>query len=277
MKRSRIVNFMLSLMLLTTLFSCQMPGIDGGEELVIIQKPWIFGSGGIVDKPVESGRPMLALSTDYKIYNMKPVKYTEKFEDVITYDNNPVNFNAFIQIRIDRLKSPDIHKRFGEKWYYNNIKEPYRAKIRSHCSKYNMFTLSTDRTIVDSLELVIKGEMIDLVQKLDMPLEIMDVTIGRVTPPQAVLNETTKTAAERQAIKTQEARKDRENARKLADIAKAEADQAYKNAFSGMTIDQYLFLRSLEIEAEKIDMVKGKKNVSINMVQGSALPTLPLK
>lgn len=274
----KLLNFILILSLLFSFGSCQMPGVDAGEELVVIQKPWFFGSGGIKKEPVTSGRPLLAISTDFVKYNIKPVKHTENFEDVITYDNNPVNFEAYIQIRINSGKTPYLHEDFGQKWYTNNIREHFRTKIRGYCSKYNMFTLSTDRTIVDSLETIIHTEMVDLIEDLGMPLEIMNVIIGKVTPPQAVLHETTKTAAERQAIKTQEARKDREDARKLADIAKAKADQAYKNSFSGMTINQYLYLRSLEIEAEKINMVKGKKNVSINMVQGGgATPVIPLK
>lgn len=261
-----------------TFTSCTNPGVDAGEEMVIIQKPWIFGSGGVKDDPVTSGRKVLAMSTDYVKYNVKPVKHEEKFDDVITLDNNPVDFAAYIQTQIQAKQSPKLHKLFGEKWYENNVEDQFRAKIRGYCSKYPMFTLSTDRNIVDSLELIILSEMQAYVKSLDMPVNINQVIIGKVTPPTEVLDETTKTAAATQSIKTQNARELAESAREKADIAKAKADMAYMNAFNGMTVNQYLTLRSLEIEKEKIDMVKGKKNVTINMVQGGgAQPVIPLK
>ena len=266
------------IMIAFTFTGCTNPGVDAGEEMVIIQKPWIFGSGGVKEDPVTSGRKVLALSTDYVKYNVKPVKHEEKFDDVITLDNNPVDFTGYVQTQIREKQTPKLHKKFGEKWYENNVEDQFRAKIRGYCSKYRMFTLSTDRNVVDSLELIILQEMQEYIKSIDMPVDINQVIIGKVTPPREVLDETTKTAAATQSIKTQEARQLAESARENADIAKAKADMAYMNAFSGMTVNQYLMLRSLEIEKEKIDMVKGKKNVTINMVQGGgASPVIPLK
>lgn len=271
---------MTALLLASAMTSCQMKGVDGGEEMVIIQKPWFFGSGGVVDEPAVAGRHWLALSTDYEIYNIKPVKYEESFDDVITYDNNPVDFSAYIQLQILSGETPRLHESFGKNWYKNNVEDQFRAKVRNKCSQYKMFTLSTDRKIVDSLEVAIFNEMVAYVESIDLPVDVQQVIIGKVTPPKAVLDETTKTAAATQSIKTQDARKNAELARMAADSAKAEADMAYKNNFDGMTINQYLWLRQLEIEKEKIDMVKGKDKVSIIMQSGSGgspTPTIPLK
>lgn len=261
------------------LTSCKMPGVEAGQELVLVQKPFIFGSGGIVQEPIKSGRPFLAISTEYVKYNMKPVKYTEKFDDVITFDNNPVDFNAYIQIQINEGKSPELHSKFGTKWYINNIEEQFRASIRNKCGKFKMFTLSTDRQIVDSLQEVIHKEMEDYAKSINIPIDIKQVIIGKVTPPRAVLLETEKTAAEIQKVKTQDARNIAEQSRKAADISKAEADMAYMNTFKGMSVNQYLYLRKLEIEKEKVDMVKTKKNVSIIMSSGGNDPinTIPIK
>lgn len=274
----KFLTFLIAIVALFSMQSCTNPGVDAGEELVKIQKPWLFGSGGVVMEPLTEGRQILALSTDYVVYNMKPVKYEENFDNIITHDNNPIDFTAYITLQIKAGESPKLHKTFGEKWYFNNVEETFRSMIRGYCSMQPMFTLTTDRHVVDSLETVIHNEMTTYIDGLEMPVKVIGIVIGKVTPPDAVLYETTKTAAEKQAIKTQEAREFKEEARGKADIAKATADMAYKNTFTGMTIPQYLYLRSLEIEAEKIDMVKGKKNVTINMVQGGgATPVIPLK
>lgn len=261
--------------LLTMTLSCSMPSVSGGEEMVVTQKPWLFGSSGVVQKSYTSGRYWLALTTSYDLYDVKPVKHEESFTDVITYDNNPVDFSAYIVLEIEKGKAHILHENFGNKWYDNNIEDQFRKGVRNKCSQFTMFVLSTNRNIVDSLETVLFKEMEDYINDIDLPINIKEVIIGKVTPPKDVLRETTKTAAQTQAIKTQEARRLSENARREADISKAKADMAYMKAFNGMTINQYLSLRSLEIEKEKIDMVKGKKNVSIIMQSGSGTDVTP--
>jgi regulator of protease activity HflC (stomatin/prohibitin superfamily) len=264
--------FILSaIVLLFSTQSCSLQGIDSGSEGVMVMKPYIFGSGGISNTPLEAGRHTIAISTDVIVYDIKPVKFTEDFDDVITNDNNPVDFTAFITLKINEGESPKLHKSFGTKWYSNNVEEQFRAKLRGYCSQFKMFTLTTDRSVLDSLEVTIKNEMQKYITELEMPVKVIEITIGKVTPPREVLAETTKTAAEKQAIKTQEAREDKENARRNADRAKALADMEYKNTFTGMSVDQYLHLRALEIEKEKIEMVKGKQNVSIIMSSGGSI------
>ena len=275
----RKLNILLMLILSTFLLSCSTMGIDGGEELVIVKKPWFFGSSGVVDTPDTEGRSYLAWSTSGVRYDVKPLKYEEVFDDVMTYDNNPVDFSAYIILQIENGTTPYIHSNFGINWYDNNIEDQYRAMVRNACSKYPMFVLSTNRKIVDSLENVIRLDMENYITKLGLPVKTIQVIIGKVSPPKEVLDETVKTAAAIQSIKTQESRVLAEKAREFADLAKSNADQAYLTNFKGMTINQYLILRQLEIEKEKIEMIKGKENVSIVMQSSSngVIPTIPLK
>lgn len=263
------LTLFLLLIIATLTQSCTLQGIDSGKEGVMVMKPFFFGNGGISAYPLKTGRHTIAMSTQVTIYNIKPVKFTEDFDDVITNDNNPVDFTSFIILKIQEGRAPLLHEKFGQKWYYNNIQEQFRAKLRGYCSKYKMFSLTTDRAILDSLEITIKSEMESYISNLNIPVDVVEITIGKVSPPKEVLVETTKTAAEKQAIKTQEARKDKELSRRDADRAKALADMEYKNTFTGMSVDQYLKLRSLEIEKEKIEMIKGKENVSIIMSSGN--------
>ena len=65
-----------------------------------------------------------------------------------------------------------------------------------------------------------------------------------------------------------------ETARKQAEINKAIADKAYQNQMN-MSTQEYLSLRHLEIEKEKVEMIKNNPNVSI--IFGNASPTFPIK
>jgi hypothetical protein len=73
---------------------------------------------------------------------------------------------------------------------------------------------------------------------------------------------------------TQKARADAELSRKQAEVNKAIADMAYQNQMK-MTIAEYLHLRQLEIEKEKVELIKDNKNVSI--IFGGLQPTYPVK
>ena len=82
------------------------------------------------------------------------------------------------------------------------------------------------------------------------------------------MEEYNKTAAQLQAKQTQIAASQMQESRKLAEEKRAEADDAYR-AKMGLNPDQYIKLRSVEIEKEKVDMVRNKGNVTITMLMGN--------
>jgi predicted HAD superfamily hydrolase len=82
------------------------------------------------------------------------------------------------------------------------------------------------------------------------------------------MEEYNKTAAQIQAKQTQMAASDMQSYRKIAEEKRAEADDAYRVKMN-LTPEQYIQLRSVEIEKEKVDMVRNKRNVSINMLMGN--------
>jgi len=191
----------------------------------------------------------------------------ESFEDIITLDNNPVDFSSYIKVQVIKGKSPVLYKNFKNKWYQNNLKEPFRAAIRGKCTQFPMFVLTTDRTIVDSLQNIVLSEMQKLVTGLELPIKVLKVTIGKVTPPKAVITETIKTAAQKQRIITQESMANAEEARKRTEEMKALADRAYIKKM-GFTNDQYIKIR-------EIQMIEGKKGAQI--IYGNATPTYPVR
>ena len=61
---------------------------------------------------------------------------------------------------------------------------------------------------------------------------------------------------------------------KQAEINKAIADRAYQTQM-GMSVDEYIHMRQLEIEKEKVELIKDNKNVTI--IFGGLQPTYPVK
>lgn len=271
------VLFLLIVMLTTlSLTSCYRSKPDGGQEIVLVMKPMFFGHGGVVKEPVTTGSVWCVATTDETPFSVQPVTITEKFEDMIPSDNTPVSFSVYIKVQNRKGETPVLYEKFGTAWYANNVKEPFRTMVRTKACVYKMFDLANNREISAKLETEIYGEVKDLFKKLNIPVDVINVTIGAITPPKPVLDETKLTAAQNQSVLTQKARATSELARKQAETNKAIADKAYQSQM-GMSINEYLHLRQLEIEKEKVELIKDHDNVTIIFGGGSVPTTYPVK
>ncbi len=255
---------------------CGTVSPDAGEEAVLVEQPWFFGHGGVDRDPVRTGFTWTAITTDAIIYNLKPQQYDETFDNIVTADNNPVDFHAYIELQILENKTPILHERWGMEWYKNKIQERFRFEIRNQCRHYTMFDLTTNGDVTIKIAEVTLGVMKAFIEGQDMPIQTNRVTIGKVYPPKEVIEETIKTAAQIQRIKTEYSRANAETSRKQAEINKAMADHAYAQQF-GMSTTDYLHLRQLEIQKELLEVVKGKENVTTILNFGGAQPFLDVK
>lgn len=269
------INFLSIILILTTLTSCYRVSPDAGQESVLVYKPFLFGHGGVDDSPVSTGATWCAATTDHVEFIITPITITEDFKDLIPSDNTPVSFSAYLKVQIKKGQSPDLYKNFGKEWYEHSLQATFRTMVREKACVFKMFDLASKREISAQLEKDIFKDILEYSKKINLPVEIMQVSIGAITPPQEVLTETKLTAAQNQSILTQASRANAESSRKQAEINKAEADKAYQREMN-MTTSEYLHLRQLEIEKEKVELIKDNRNVSI--IFGGNLPvTYPVK
>jgi len=274
MKKSTIICATASVIALLC-SSCGYVSVNGDEEAVLIAKPLIWGHGGVIDESVSSGTQWTALTTDEIIFKIVPTTHEEKFDDMMTDDNTPVDFSAYLKLCITKGQTPTLLKNFGKDWYENSLAPTFRALVRDKASGHKMFDLTSNREILSKIESDLFNKITKYCKDLGLPVTVMQVTIGKVTPPDDVLEETRRTAAQNQNKLTQDARSGAELARKQAEINKAIADKAYQSQMN-MTTSEYLQLRQLEIEKEKVELVRDKQNVTIVMGQGLT-PTINVK
>lgn len=252
--------------------SCHSASPDAGQEVVLISQPWFFGHGGVIDEPITTGLTWCALSTDVVKVSIKPETHTEEFKDMIPADNTPVSFDVFLITKNVSGKTPYLIKNFGADWYNQNVKAAFRTMVRDKACVYTMFDLSNKREISAKIQAELKTDIINYIEKHKIPVEVVDVQVGAITPPKPVLDETKLTAAQNQSVLTQKARATSELARKQAEINKAIADKAYQNQM-GMSINDYLHLRQLEIQKEKVELIKDHDNVTIIFGGEGGIPT----
>ena len=210
MKKKPMLS-VLSLCLVAGLSSCINVAPGAGEEAVLIHKPYIFGHGGIDDKPVETGRQYEWFSTSYVIVSMLPQKFDEKLDDAASNDNTLLDFNTQIQLQVEDNKSPVLIKNYGNNWYVNVIQEVYRNTVRNYISKFGPFDLMSNREVLDSINFAVKGDMERYIDELsaksgELPIDVVNVVVGRAIPNEKQKAEMDNTAAATQAKRTEESR-----------------------------------------------------------------------
>lgn len=267
---------LLALMTAMSFTSCHSVTPDAGTEAVLVMKPWFWGHGGVDPDPVSTGLTYTALSTDHVVFNVQPVTYTEEFTNLIPSDNTPLTFSVYPKLQVKSGKTPGLLKEFGVEWYKNNFEAPFRTAVRDLSGMYKMFDLANKREISSLLEKSLYNKAVRIIDSVGLTPYIIvhPVSIGAITPPDEVLSETRLTAAQTQSQLTQDARAKSELNRKQAEVNKALADRAYMLSMN-MTTAEYLHLRQLEIEKEKVELLKDNKNATI--IFGGLPATYPVK
>lgn len=238
-------------------------------------QPWIFGHGGVDSIPVQTGMAFAAISTDYVVFDMTPHKYSHDFDDMMTLDHIPIDFTAYITMSPVPGKTPRLLQNAGKGWYEQQVDPEFTSSVRDLASSHNMYDLCSNRQVLQAISDSVQHHIERYLRSKNLDARVHDVMIGAVTPPSEVLEETRRTAAQEQNKLTQAARESAETARKGAEIEKAKADEAYRVTM-GMTMGEYLGLRALEIEKEKVELVREKTNVSIILGDGLT-PTVQVK
>ena len=116
------------------LFTSGCAAIEAGHEGVLVEQPWFFGYGGVDAVPSRTGRVWAAMSTKVIEVDIRPLQYSEHF-DIISAENAPVSFDAFMIANIIESRSPELISRYGPNWYQNNVKEAFRTFVREEDPK----------------------------------------------------------------------------------------------------------------------------------------------
>ena len=244
--------------------------VDAGTEGVMIMKPYVFGHGGVDMTPIATGLTWTVWSTEVKRINIKPFNVDEKFDDLVTADNNRVDFKIHLTFKHTEGKTPILVEKFGNNWYKNKVREPLRNSTRSFTKVHSMFEMTTNAEVTDELEKMVTKEIQAFLIKEGIPTELLLATVGRAFPPAKVIAETEDTAIEVQKVKTQAKRVEAEMAREAAERASAVADKAYMVEI-GMSASEYLTKLKLENERAAIDAA-AEGSIKMNMIMGNAQP-----
>src|SRR6266567_4542820 len=126
--RPGLLNKYLILLIPLGLVGCSVYSPDAGHEIVLIEKPWIFGHGGVDADPVKPGRTFAAITTEGVDVYMQPQKFDTEMHDTMTSDGVPISFHAIVVLQV--TDSVVLIKNFGANWYQNNLEEQFKTMVR---------------------------------------------------------------------------------------------------------------------------------------------------
>lgn len=263
MKNFKIV--FVAMMMTFSIFGC-MVTVDPGYEAVLTNKPLFFGHEGVVEAPVTPGRAWKFPTTDVtEKVDMRPIQYAENFSDVMSSDNIPVIFSAYMILNVKKGSSPELVDAYGTmtRVYTNNIQRVFRTETRRRVQQYSMTALTTKPEVMDSIGEVVTKNMQALIDdKLNGLVELRQVVISKAVPVPAVQKAIAETAKQQQMAKTQHERDIAEQARKKAEASAGKADRAYVQAL-GLSSDEYVRLRSIEANLKSAELCSEASNCTL--------------
>jgi regulator of protease activity HflC (stomatin/prohibitin superfamily) len=236
----------------------------------LVKQPILpFFAEGVDPTPVKTGRTYVMWTTKAVKVNVQPVQYPVHFDDLMSSDGVPLDFDSIIRLRV--LNSVVLIKDFGVDWYNSNIKSEFMNRVRQAVRNHGMNETAINSKAIDAIDNEVSLAMNEYIKSAKIPVQLMQVTIGKANPPDSIKNQRVETAAQQQRILTEQQRKLAEDSRKSAEQSRAAADNAYREAM-GLNPAQYLQLEQIKMLREV-----GVKGGNTFIIGGGATPVIDVK
>ena len=220
--------------------------VDAGEEAVIIKKPWFFGKRGVEEKTISTGTIWSVSSSEIKIIPLKVFSVEDSFDNLLTKDNIPVDFNMTFSFKYKRGEGATLVKEFGvnKEWYKSILLKPIHNSTEIAIKKELFDNLYHDENITRELTKDIIFGVKELIRKRAIPIKLIDVTISKISPPKELIESAIRRETEKDRVAFHKLRKEAEEAAALA-------DKAYMIKMN-MNPREYLKMKQIELDTKKL-------------------------
>jgi hypothetical protein len=250
-----IATSLITLFAACGLAGCTVASPNAGHEAVWMEKPILFGHGGVVQTPVTAGREYGAMTSDAIDVDMLPQRVDMEFDDMMTSSGVPVSFHVVATFKVtDPVKlvsgfGADRTDRGDWGFWTRNMDQPMSNAVRDAVKKRDMQEMAISQTAADAVGQEVNTAAVNIAQRLGIPIEFTAVNVGRVNPPDAIKNQRIETAAQEQRAITEQQTKLAEDQRKAAEQSRAAADNAYREAMQ-LSPDQFLQLERIKMQRD---------------------------
>ena len=213
---------------------------EAGTETVVTDTPLFFGKGGVRPETLKPGAEWIWSTTKRDVVNPKPVMIPVTIDDFVSEDNILLDFDASVTVQVTNW--PLMMSLYGEQWWKNNLERPYQAMVREQVKQKSMKAMMSDITAAKEVDDNLTKNLTDKVKELNLPVRILEISLGKAKPNPKILEQMNETAAQQQRLLTLEQARLAEVKRKEEQTAKAQADNAYRNTI-GLSAEEYVRLQ----------------------------------
>ena len=251
----RQLTFVVLTAAIAGLTGCTVAAPNAGHEAVWMEKPLLFGHGGVDQTPVTAGREYGAITSDAIDVDMLPQRVDMEFDDMMTSSGVPVSFHVVATFKVTdpvRLVSgfgADRDNTGNWGFWTRNLDQPMQNAVRDAVKKRDMQEMAISQTAADAVGQEVNAAGVRIVQQLGLPIAFTAINVGRVNPPDAIKNQRIETAAQEQRAITEQQTKLAEDQRKAAEQSRAAADNAYREAMQ-LSPDQFLQLERIKMQRD---------------------------
>lgn len=263
--------------------ACSKVAPDAGHEAVLIRKPFFFGHGGVGESAVRPGLSWFAPTTYHVYVNMQPQLFMIHFDDFMSKDGVPLDFDVALRLQI--TDSVKMVRDFGvalqylivgntkytyPRWYVNNVHKNLENAVRQAVRGHGMNETAISTIAIDEIDAELTRTLKTYLESIGLPVKLVDFTVGRANPPDAIKDQRIETARQEQRVNTEKQRKLAEDQRKLAETARAAADNAYRNDMQ-LSPAQFLALEQIRMQR---DVCVHEKCTFVMGGSGGVVPTI---
>ena len=201
---------------------------------------------------------------------MRPQQFPVHFDDFMSSDGVPLDFDAVIRLQV--TNSVSLIRDFGPDWYNLNVKAEFANRVRQAVRKHGMNETAIDTKAIDAIDKEVSVEMEKYLQSANLPVKMVQMTVGKANPPDSIKSQRVDTATQQQRVLTERERKLAEDSRLKAEQSRAAADNAYRQAMQ-LSPDQFLALETIKMQRD----VCAKGGTCTFFIGGNVTPVLNVK
>lgn len=207
-----------------------------------------------MEKPIRTGSLWHVSSTEVRIVSLKPFNLEANISQVLTSDNIPISFNIYFTFKHMAGKTPTLIKQFGSnnEWYDSIVKEPLVNTIENYSKKKTFLEMLENIEIKKEFESSISFGIKDLLSRINIPVELLDIKVNKIYPPQTIIDAAIKTKMLKEESQVEEEKAHLEDLRSNTEKARAKADKSYMSIM-GMSIREYLDMKRISLRDKELN------------------------
>lgn len=229
-------------------FLIQRVSINTGEEAVIIKKPWFWGEKGAERKVIAEGTIWSVASTKIKLISLKAFNIDDSFNELFTSDNIPMDLNLTLTFKNQKKSGVVLVEKFGEseEWYKNLLFNPLQNSLETEIKNQTFEEITQNSERLKEIKSNILFGINDFLQKQAIPVELLDITFGKIVPPKAIVQMAIDGEVQKEKLNVQ-------LLRKKVEEENAQADRAYMLKMN-ISPREYLKIKQIELEHQKLSL-----------------------